>query len=126
LLAAVRGNIWLAETGGIVGRQGVKAPGFLQDATHAAAVDRFILDTIGSLSPRIQRIYLYEWDATAAHAAWDTALISYTGLPRAGYNVLADTLKVWGIKPNCAISRVPPTCSPAPPRRSTSTNGATS
>ena len=110
LLSLVRGKIWLAETGGIVNRPGVKDPGFPQNATHAAKVDSYILDTIGSLSPRIQRIYLYEWNAVTAHDSWDTALISYTGVPRPGYDVLAKTLEAWGIKPNCAISRVPPGC----------------
>jgi hypothetical protein len=110
LLAAVKGNIWLAETGGIVNRPGVKDPGFPQNAAHAANVDNYLLDTIGSLSQRIQRIYLYEWDAKTPHDGWDTALISYTGVPREGYDVLAETLESWGIKPNCKISRVPPTC----------------
>jgi hypothetical protein len=111
LLALVRGRIWLAETGGIVNRHnGTKNPGFPQNANHAAKVDNYILHTIASLSPRIQRIYLYEWDAKTRLDSWDTALISYNNLPRPGYTVLADTLKAWGIKPNCAISRVPPGC----------------
>jgi hypothetical protein len=110
LLSLVRGKIWLAETGGIVNRPAVKNAGFPQNATHAAKVDGYILDTIGSLSPRIQRIYLYEWNAVTRHDSWDTALISYNNIPREGYRVLADTLKAWGIKPNCALSRVPPSC----------------
>src|ERR1700690_3227677 len=56
LLGLVRGKIWLAETGGIVNRHnGTKNPGFPQNAAHAAKVDTYILDKIGSLSPRIQR-----------------------------------------------------------------------
>jgi len=111
LLGLVRGRIWLAETGGIVNRHnGTKHPGFPQNATHAAKVDTYILDTIGSLSPRIQRIYLYEWDAKTPLDSWDSALISYNTIPRPGYRVLANTLAAWGIKPNCAISRVPPGC----------------
>ncbi|HLW93854.1 MAG TPA: hypothetical protein VKS25_00600 [Solirubrobacteraceae bacterium] len=110
LLKAVSGNIWLAETGGIVNRPAHPHPGFPQDAAHAATVDSFILKTLGSLSPRIQRIYLYEWDSKTRHDSWDTALISYTGAPREGYVVLAKTLYSWGIKPNCSLSLVPPTC----------------
>ena len=41
LLRAVSGKIWLAETGGIVSRYGVKNPGFPQNAAHAAIVDHF-------------------------------------------------------------------------------------
>jgi hypothetical protein len=110
LLSAVRGNIWLAETGGIVNRSAVKNAGFPQNASHAAKVDTYVLDTLGSLSSRIQRIYLYEWDAKTPHDSWDTALVSWNGLPRPGYDVLADTLNSWGIHPNCKISRVPPPC----------------
>jgi hypothetical protein len=110
LLAAVRGNVWLAETGGIVNRPFSPHPGFPQNAAHAALVDGYLLNTIGSLSRRIQRIYLYEWNATSSRDGWDTALISYTGAPRDGYVVLAQTLASWGIRPNCAISRVPPAC----------------
>jgi hypothetical protein len=110
LLAAVKGNIWLAETGGLVARRNHSKVNFPQNATHAAKVDNYILHTIGSLSPRIQRIYLYEWDAKTNHDSWDSALISYNNKPRQGYTVLADTLSSWGIKPNCAISRVPPKC----------------
>jgi hypothetical protein len=110
LLAAVRGNIWLAETGGIVSRHNGTVADFPQNAAHAAKANRFVLNTLASLSPRIQRVYLYEWDARTARDGWDTAEISYTGAPREGYVVLAQTLFSWGILPNCTISRVPPTC----------------
>jgi hypothetical protein len=110
LLKAVSGNIWLAETGGIVARKAHPHADFPQNAAHAAKVDSFILKTLGSLSSRIQRIYLYEWDAKTKHDSWDTALISYTGAPRESYMVLAKTLYSRGIKPDCAISLVPPTC----------------
>ena len=110
LLKAVSGKIWLAETGGIVARKAHPHADFPQNAAHAAKVDSFILKTIGSLSARIQRIYLYEWDAKTRHDSWDTALISYTGAPRESYMVLAKTLYSWGIKPDCAISLAPPTC----------------
>ncbi len=115
LLGLVRGKIWLAETGGIVNRHnGTKNPGFPQNAAHAAKVDSYILDKIGSLSPRIQRIYLYEWDAKTRLDSWDSALISFNTIPRPGYAVVAKTLKAWGVKPNCSISLVPPTCPRSP------------
>ena len=110
LLGAVSGNIWLAETGGIVSRPHVSNPGFPQNATHAGKVDAYVLNTLGELSPRIQRVYLYEWDAKTPTDSWDTALISYTGVPRPGYDVLANTLNSWGIHPDCRISLVPPAC----------------
>ena len=125
LLKDVHGKIWLAETGGIVNRPHTKHPGFPQNATHAAKVDHYILDTLGSLSPRIQRVYLYEWDAKTRHDSWDSALISYNNIPRPGYKVLAKTLNSWGIKPNCSISRVPPTC-PRPYKSATQATDSSS
>jgi len=110
LLGAVRGKIWLAETGGIVYRYAHPHAGFPQNAAHAAVADRFLLSTLAAVSPRIQRVYLYEWDARSPHDGWDTALISSTGEPRESYVVLAEELYSWGIHPNCTISRVPPTC----------------
>ena len=116
LLRLVRGKIWLAETGGIVNRHNdTKHPGFPQNAAHAAKVDSYILDTLGSLSPRIQRIYLYEWDAKTPVDSWDSALISYDNVPRPGYEALATTLDSWGVAPNCSISSVPPSCGGATP-----------
>jgi hypothetical protein len=110
LLHAVKGKIWFAETGGIVSRDNRSTVGFIQGAQHAAKVDRFILGTLDRLSPRIQRVYLYEWNAQSAHDKWDSALISWTGVPRPAYDVLANTLDSWGIEPNCTISTVPPAC----------------
>ena len=132
LLGAVTGKVWLAETGGIVNRHnGTTHPGFPQNATHAAKADSYVLNTLGSLSPRIQRIYLYEWDAQTKLDSWDTALISYNNVPRPGYNVLANTLFSWGVKPNCALSTVPPSCKktgatgPTGPTSATGATGAT-
>jgi hypothetical protein len=110
LLHAVRGKIWFAETGGIVSRHNHSSVGFPQNAKHAAKVDRFILRKLVKLSPRIRRVYFYEWNAVTSHDAWDSALISAAGKVRPAYDVLANTLLRWGVKPNCAISRVPPSC----------------
>jgi len=110
LLHAVKGKIWFAETGGIVRRDNGSTVGFTQGAQHAAKVDRFIFNKLARLSPRIQRVYLYEWNAQTAHDKWDSALISWTGATRPAYDVLANTLDSWGIEPSCTISTVPPAC----------------
>ncbi|HUB75905.1 MAG TPA: hypothetical protein VL977_02555 [Solirubrobacteraceae bacterium] len=110
LLHAVRGQIWFTETGGIVARRNHSSVGFPQNARHAAKVDRFILTKLAGLSGRIRRVYLYDWNV-ARGATWDSALISWNGQPRPGYDVLANTLDAWGISPNCSISTVPPACS---------------
>ena len=125
LLAVVHGNLWLAETGGIVNRPLTKNPDFPQNAAHAAAADRYLLDSVGSISPRLQRIYLYEWNASTPRDGWDSALISSAGSARDSYAVLANTLSSWGIRPNCAISVVPPACAGLPGVGSSGPAGAT-
>ena len=110
LLHAVAGKIWFAETGGIVKRVNATHVNFAQGARHAAAVDRFILRKLVKLSPRIQRVYLYEWKAVSRHDTWDSAVISWNNSVRPAYDVIASTLASWGIKPDCAISLVPPAC----------------
>jgi hypothetical protein len=112
LLAAVSGKVWIAEVAGIISNGTHAATASTQRVAHAAQVDRFILSDIASLSPRIQRIYLYEWRAAGGRNLWDSALISASGQPRPGYDVLADTLAAWGIKPDCAVSTAPPACAP--------------
>jgi hypothetical protein len=110
LLAAVRGRIWIAEVAGIVSNGTHAVAASAQRVAHAAAVDRFILERIAGLSPRIQRIYLYDWRAGSGRNLWDSALISADGVPRPGYDVLAETLASWGIEPACSISAAPPAC----------------
>lgn len=110
LLGAVRGKIWFTETGGIAFHRGQTPRLSAQSIGHAATVDRFILDKLASLSPRIQRVYLYQWEVLSRKSGWDSALISYGGAPRPSYDVLANTLAGWGIRPDCEISTVPPPC----------------
>lgn len=110
LLDAVSGNIWLVETGGIIDLPHHGKVAFPLTARHAATVDRFLLTKVAGLSPRLQRIYLYEWRPVRRRAGWDSALIAYDGTPRPGYDVLADALDSWGIAPDCAISTRPPAC----------------
>jgi hypothetical protein len=113
LLAAVRGKIWFAETAGVISDGAHAVEATAARLARQASADRFILERLTSLSPRIQRVYIYEWQAATAHDPWDSALISWTGVPRPAYYALADVLDSWGIKPDCAISRVPPACSGA-------------
>lgn len=110
VLAAVSGKIWIAEVAGIVSNGTHAVVASAQRIAHAAQVDRFILQKIAGLSPRIQRIYLYDWRAGSGRNLWDSALISANGATRPGYDVLAETLSAWGVKPDCAISTAPPAC----------------
>jgi hypothetical protein len=110
LLRAVRGNIWLTETGGILELPHHGRVGFPLTTRHQAQVDSFLLNALPSLSRRIQRVYLYEWRAPRKRTSWDSAVITYANEPRPAYDVLADALDAWGIAPDCAVSELPPAC----------------
>jgi hypothetical protein len=109
LLHAVGGYIWLTETGGIVRFPHYGLPSFPPTPQHAAAVDSFVLNKLGAI-PRVQRVYLYEWRALRKHANWDSAVIAADNKPRPAYDVIADALNAWGIKPDCGLSTLPPAC----------------
>jgi hypothetical protein len=110
LLAAVKGDIWFVETGGIVSEPHHAAAASAAVLAHQASVDRFILGPLAHLSPRIQRVYLYQWQLPSLQDSWDSALISASGVPRPAYYALAQILAASGIQPDCAISTIPPAC----------------
>ena len=95
LLRGVRGRIWFTEIAGLVARHHGHVPrhvGFPESAAHAALVTRFIFEKLAPLSPRIERVYLYEWDARSSDAKWDSALIGVNGVARQAYWVLRQEL----------------------------------
>ena len=113
LLRAVSGYLWLTETGGIVRFPHYGLPSFPPTPQHAAAVDSFLLNNLGAIG-RIQRVYLYEWRALRKNATWDSAVIAANDKPRPAYDVIAEALDSWGIKPDCTLSRLPPACKATP------------
>ena len=88
MLAAVPGSIWLTETGGIVSRHNNSKVRFPEGQAHAAAATRFVLDKLTALSPRIRRVYLYDWQAQPGVATWDSGLMNADGTARPAYEVL--------------------------------------
>jgi hypothetical protein len=92
LLNAVKGKIWLTETGGVVKRNNgstVKYSG--ESLTHAAKAINYIFTKLVGLSPRIQRVYVFHWNGR--NASWDSALISPNGNARPAFAVLANLLR---------------------------------
>jgi hypothetical protein len=92
LLKAVKGKIWLTETGGVVKRRNgssVKYSG--ESLTHAAKAINYIFTKLVRLSPRIQRVYVFHWNGR--NASWDSALISPNGNARPAFAVLANLLR---------------------------------
>jgi hypothetical protein len=92
LLKVTKGQIWLTETGGLVARRNGSKISLPQGQSHAAKVTRFILRDIVGLSPRITRVYLYQWDSSSASDSWDSGLVSHDGQARPALGVLKQIL----------------------------------
>jgi polysaccharide biosynthesis protein PslG len=95
LLRAVRGKVWLTETGGILrlkphpgshgdGRRSTKAK-------QARAVTRAY--RLARSSRRIERIYFYEWKQQRKNR-WDSAFLDANGTKRPAYRALLRLLSV--------------------------------
>jgi hypothetical protein len=84
--------LWLDETGGIVSRHNKSTLKLPQGFTHAANATAYLFSTIRRISPRIQRIYLYDWFADKPPTTWDSAFLSNKGVPRHSYTVLRQWL----------------------------------
>jgi hypothetical protein len=102
LLKAVRGRVWLTETGGILrlkpadgsrgGRKSTKSQ-------QARAVKRVY--KIAKSNRRIARVYFYEW-AKKKGNRWDSAFVEPNGKLRPAYHALKRGLRVSG---GAAIAR---------------------
>jgi hypothetical protein len=96
LLKAVRGQVWLTETGGILrlkpsdgsrgGRKSTKSQ-------QARAVQRVY--QIAKSNRRITRVYFYEW-AKKKRNRWDSAFVETNGKLRPSYHALKRGLRVSG------------------------------
>ena len=95
-MRAVKGQVWLTETGGILrlkpsdgsrgGRKHTKAE-------QAKAVKRVY--KIAKSSRRITRVYFYEW-ARKKGNRWDSAFVERNGKLRPSYRALKRGLRVSG------------------------------
>lgn len=81
------GEVWFTETGGIV-RFGNR---WRRDERRAGRAVRHAFK-LAQTSPRIKRLYLYNWHEVRANKRWDSALIGWDGRPRDGYFALTDAL----------------------------------
>ena len=94
LLKAVRGKVWMTETGGI--RRLKPAPGSRSKGRRhskrqqARAVKRVL--KLGRVSRRIDRIYFYEWRRQPGNR-WDSALLDADGRKRPAYRALKRGLR---------------------------------
>jgi hypothetical protein len=86
LLRAVRGEVWLTETGGIVRFSNRYRGGSSGEARAARAVRRTF--AVARSSSRIKRVYLYHWDADKRFYTWDSAFVAANGRARPALDVL--------------------------------------
>jgi hypothetical protein len=93
LLRAVPGTVWFTETGGLVARNNGSPIEFPQNKWHAARATRWVFQRLAPLSPRVRRVYLYQWTPPGPDATWDSALMAPDGTPRPAYRVLAQHLR---------------------------------
>ncbi|WP_205698219.1 glycosyl hydrolase [Conexibacter sp. SYSU D00693] len=87
LLRAVEGPIWLTETGGLYSFGRSFPPSARRQARALAYTFR-----IARSSPRIERVYLYNWTGAPRGARFDAGLISASGTPRPAYRTLKTAL----------------------------------
>lgn len=89
MLRAVKGSIWLTETGGLVHVN----PGFSYDESRAGRATARVF-TLADLSrKRITRVYVYHWRAPPGRAtSWDSALLSNRGRPRPAFWTVTEQL----------------------------------
>ena len=104
MLQMVRGKIWLTETGGIVrlrSRDGEEA--FPYDEERAARALHYVLALARVYADRVSRIYLYHWKAPSQQedarpgSFFDAGLVSATGAPRPGLEVLYESRGLSGL-----------------------------
>ena len=87
MLATVKGEVWLTETGGIVkfGRN------FPRDEQRAARAVRYAIK-LARDNERVARIYLYNWTGAEPDARFDSGLVSHDGSERPALDVLRAAL----------------------------------
>jgi hypothetical protein len=85
-LRAVRGSVWLTETGGIV-KFGANFPGGSKGQARAARALKLMFK-IADMSSRIKRLYIFQWTGAPASARFDAGLTNPNGTARPGYRVV--------------------------------------
>jgi hypothetical protein len=89
LLAATKGEVWFTETGGVVWRLNARDRiRFPQSVPHAARATKWVFK-LAALSPRVKRIYFYNW---TPGPTWDSGLVDAFGRPRPAYDVIRNWL----------------------------------
>jgi hypothetical protein len=91
ILAAVPGQVWLTETGGIV-QFGSDFPNKKGSGLTRAAKALSYMFKIAGSSSRIKRLYIYDWTGGYASTRFDAGLMNGKYEPRPGYVVVCKQL----------------------------------
>lgn len=78
LLKVVKGRVWLTETGGLVKRRSKSLIRLPEGQAHQLRVTRFLLTRVARL-PRVDRIYVYQWNSSTATDSWDSSFVGFDG-----------------------------------------------
>ncbi len=116
-LKTVKGDLWLTETGGVADRARPVFPFAGCGIEHQTKATAFLLTRIARVSPRIKRIYLYNWDVGDGNGSFDAALVDGPDKERPALNVVRAYL---GLPPSqnpktTALAREP--CNPGKPTK---------
>jgi hypothetical protein len=84
VLAAVPGDIWLTETGGIV-KFGGAFPNVRGSGLRRAASALTYMFRLAGISSRIRRLYIYDWHGGTSATRFDAGLTDVHYRPRPGY-----------------------------------------
>ena len=107
LLGATRGQIWFhPRRAGSSPARCAPPQDFPESAAHAAKVTHFVFQRLVPLSPRITRVYLYQWNAGAGRREpWDSGLIGPHGTARPAFWVLVRELHTLGQLPSTPAAK---------------------
>jgi hypothetical protein len=95
VLAAVPGDVWLTETGGIV-QFGGAFPNARGAGLRRAASAVSYMFALASISPRITRLYIYDWSGGNSETRFDAGLTDAHHRPRAAYLIVCHELHASG------------------------------
>jgi hypothetical protein len=100
LLKAVKGDIWLTETGGIV--KFVLPDGrtlFPFDESRANSATKRMFALAKRYRKRIKRLYIYHWKQPGGNNRFDAGLVRLNGTPRPAYTTVRNQLRTRTFNP---------------------------
>jgi hypothetical protein len=91
ILAAVPGEVWLTETGGIV-KFGGAFPNVKGSGLRRASKALTFMFHLAASNPRIKRLYVFQWSGSHGSVRFDAGLMDPHYNPRPGYVVVCKAL----------------------------------